>query len=72
MSQAAALAHALPAPRVDIQTALTILGRRAEDRRRHEATLTRPFRLDLRGADLRRADLSGLHLARIMHEGWLA
>jgi hypothetical protein len=45
-----------PRPRADIQAALTVLGRRS--RRRH---FVEPERLDLRGVDLRHANLERLH-----------
>jgi hypothetical protein len=57
-------ARALPAPRVDIQAALSVIGRRGEERiareRRHHKDIQQAgsgFRLDLRGANLQRANL---------------
>ena len=46
--------------RADIQTALTILGRRSKPRRDHEATHRpdKPYRLDLRHCHLQNADLT--------------
>lgn len=54
----------LPPLRADLQTALTVIGRREAKRRRHEDTRTPPYRLDLRQTDLQRADLSVLWLDR--------
>jgi hypothetical protein len=47
-------------PRVDVQAALTVIGRRGDDRIGLETSSG--FRLDLRETDLRRADLSGARL----------
>ncbi|SHI47450.1 Pentapeptide repeat-containing protein [Palleronia salina] len=55
----------LPPPRVDIQTALTVIGRRSTAQRalEQDPTGTATYRLDLRGSNLRRADLAGLELS---------
>lgn len=45
-------------PRADVQAALTVIGRRSERQRAQEG---KGQRLDLRGAGLSKADLSGLH-----------
>ena len=50
----------LPAPRIDIQAAATVIGRRLKSRASAEKRAS--FRLDLRGANLRRADLKGAQL----------
>ena len=69
-------ADALPAPRVDVQAALSVIGRRGEERIAHERRQRRDagdrgpgFRLDLRGVNLQRADLTGLDLARALLNG---
>ncbi|SDW37598.1 Pentapeptide repeat-containing protein [Albimonas donghaensis] len=49
-------------PRIDILTALTILGRRGPDQRAQEAKRTPRYRPDLGGAKFGRNDLSGLAL----------
>ncbi|MGM0585917.1 MAG: pentapeptide repeat-containing protein [Pseudomonadota bacterium] len=57
-------ARALPPPRADLQTALTVIGRRDARRRRHEAQQQPPYRLDLRNTNLQRADLARACLKR--------
>ena len=68
------------ADRPDIQAALTVIGRRPDERIAHErrqrgggtgggAGGADGFRLDLRGANLQRADLTGLDLARALLTG---
>ena len=52
----------LARPRIDILTALTILGRRGPDQRAQEAKRTPPYSPDLGGAKFGRNDLSGLAL----------
>jgi uncharacterized protein YjbI with pentapeptide repeats len=57
----------LPAPRVDIQAALSVIGRRGAERIAHERRQRRSedssgFRLDLRNTNLQRADLTGARL----------
>ncbi len=49
----------LPQPRIDIQAALTVIGRRNQGRR--EAEVASNFKLDLRGSNLRRTNLSNAH-----------
>lgn len=60
---------AIRPPRVEIQTALTILGRRSEERRQLETNGPRHFVIDPREADLRRADMRGLHFERSQLSG---
>ncbi|RVT84597.1 pentapeptide repeat-containing protein [Rhodobacteraceae bacterium CCMM004] len=60
-------ARKLPPPRLDIQTALTVLGRRSPAQVAYERAAEVPgseigFTLDLRGTDLRRADLRAASL----------
>jgi uncharacterized protein YjbI with pentapeptide repeats len=73
-------ARGLAAPRADIQAALTVIGRRPEERIAHERRRRAGgiggatggeagFRLDLRGANLQRSDLTGLDLARALLTG---
>ncbi|WP_185804912.1 pentapeptide repeat-containing protein [Pontivivens nitratireducens] len=55
-------------PRVDIQAALTVIGRRGKDRLAHEANPPDgkpPFHLDLRGCWLAKADLDGAILGPV-------
>lgn len=52
----------LARPRIDILTALTILGRRGPDQRAQEAKRVPSYRPDLGGAKFERNDLSGLAL----------
>lgn len=61
----------IPPLRIDIQTAMTVMGRRDERQRRHE--LDAGYRLDLQNANLQRADLCGAELtsASLSHS-WLA
>ena len=51
-----------PPPRADLQTAITVIGRRQDTRRLAERR--RAQRLDLRGSGLVKADLSGLVFSR--------
>ena len=51
-------ADALLSPRVDIQAALTVIGRRSDERIEFERRQKRSFRLDLRNTNLRKADLT--------------
>lgn len=53
-------------PRADVQAALTVIGRRGERQRAHES---KDQRLDLRGAGLASADLSGLRFDRGLFVG---
>jgi len=62
-------ANALPAPRVDVQAALIVIGRRSEQQIEHERRSQHGdqepeshFRLDLRGANLQRANLNNARL----------
>lgn len=59
-SQAFQKAQSLEPPRPDIQTALTIIGRRSIRRQVYETEQNPAYRLDLRTANLQRADLNGL------------
>ncbi|MGB0507300.1 MAG: pentapeptide repeat-containing protein [Pikeienuella sp.] len=59
-------ALSLSLPRADIQTALTIIGRRSPRRQVHETKQKNAYQLDLQGANLRRADLSTLALAKAL------
>ncbi|MFN3261560.1 MAG: pentapeptide repeat-containing protein [Pikeienuella sp.] len=54
--KAAQWAYSLPAPRADVQAALTVIGRRSALRRAHEAA--REYQIDLRRANLQKANLS--------------
>ncbi len=56
----------LKPPRADVQAALTVIGRRSERQRAHEC---KDQRLDLRGAGLAMADLSGLRFDRGQFDG---
>lgn len=64
-------------PRADIQMAIKILGRRAPERIKYEASVDPAYRLDLRGADLAVVDFSGGKFgpARMertnLHSAWL-
>ncbi|MFO7854507.1 MAG: pentapeptide repeat-containing protein [Paracoccaceae bacterium] len=60
-------AEALPPLRADLQTALTIIGRRGPSRRAEECSYG--YRLDLRSTSFQRADLSELHLDRALMIG---
>lgn len=53
-------------PRADVQAALTVIGRRTERQRAHES---KDQLLDLRGAGLAMADLSGLRFDRAIFNG---
>ncbi|MEM7189585.1 MAG: pentapeptide repeat-containing protein [Pseudomonadota bacterium] len=57
----------LPKPRVDIQAAITVIGRR--DRIDYERRPRRNFRLDLRNTCLQQADLSYLSLSHALLTG---
>lgn len=48
---------------MDLQAALTVIGRRRETRLAYEKR--KDYRLDLRGANLQRADLAGLRLGPV-------
>ena len=52
-----AWANTLPAPRVDIQAALTVIGRRSNELVEFERRQERPFALDLRNTNLQSTDL---------------
>ncbi|MEM9048953.1 MAG: pentapeptide repeat-containing protein [Pseudomonadota bacterium] len=52
----------LERPREDVQAALTVIGRRSEERIALELERTPPYRLDLRATNLQRADLMGARL----------
>jgi uncharacterized protein YjbI with pentapeptide repeats len=66
---------ALRAPYVDVQAALTVIGRRGADRRALEqdlrATSANPdaYRLDFTGAALMKARLEGLHFEEALFDG---
>ncbi|MEM1161441.1 MAG: pentapeptide repeat-containing protein [Pseudomonadota bacterium] len=56
-------------PRVDIQAAITVIGRRGPDQTAYEHAPKRDFKLNLRNTNLRRADLSKLDLRRALLTG---
>ena len=62
-------------PTVDVQAALSVIGRRSENRRMHEARLRSlapredAYRLDLTSTNLQGACLSGLHLEEARLDG---
>lgn len=67
-SEAVGTTRYLP-PRADIQTALTILGRRSQARLDHESNaLESPYRLDLRNSNLQRADLADSRLGPVLFD----
>jgi uncharacterized protein YjbI with pentapeptide repeats len=75
-SKAWTWAQGLGTPRADIQAALTVIGRRPEERIAHERRQRgggsggdTGFRLDLRAANLQRADVTGLDLAHALLTG---
>ncbi|MCA3447327.1 MAG: pentapeptide repeat-containing protein [Rhodobacter sp.] len=72
-SQVGNWACGLARPRTDIQTALTVIGRRSAEQIALERAAVQPgeeagYRLDLRHSCLRRADLSSLSLERARFE----
>lgn len=54
--------------RVDIQTVLTVLGRRSADRIEYEKTREPRYRLDLRRSNLRNSDLTNANFASAIFE----
>lgn len=59
--------RSLPAPRADVQAALTVISRRSEARLAYETG--KEFRLDLRAANLQRADLNRARLGPARLDG---
>ncbi|GMG82254.1 hypothetical protein LNKW23_14670 [Paralimibaculum aggregatum] len=67
-SELANWVEGLVGPRIDIRAALTVIGRRSEERIAEEAKGDRPFTLDLRETCLQRADLRHANLANALLE----